>query len=293
MARRDAFAFLVAGTLVLLNGCAAKAAPFQSIILCDFERTADPIAESPHVDIAEALKKPNYTNHDFRWSTSGYAAMEPISKDDARALKNKVLYKFIQGQTAAKVRFTVPGDYKTLAPGDKPKSWESGMSMATDSYTPLKVTDWGAFRYFDLAVYNPGTRDEQLHLRFTDSAAATTETSTRIPAGGPCTVEIDLAMLSQARINEHDMRGFTLFLDTANESTDPVLIFDNIGIHTATYEDRKRAELEEDNGAEDEDQDWDNDDSDEGKVIVGVVSRPGGVTGSLDSAVSVSASAAP
>lgn len=174
------------------------------------------------------------------------------------------------------------------------------MTLATDSYTPLKTTDWSNFRYLAMSVYNPGEKDERLHLRFADSAAAMTETSTLIPAGGPCTVEIDLQMLSDARINSKDMRAMTLYLDTADEKKDPVLLFDDIGIHTGTYEDRKKAEIDEDAGATEDDDDWDNDDATEGKLVLGVVSRPSGITGlannvsaSAGSSAVVSATTAP
>lgn len=114
MARLYASAWVAGLVFVGLMGCSAKASPFKSITLCDFERTADPIAESQHYDIPTALKKPNYVNHDFRWNTSGYATMEPFTKDEARADKNKPLYKFIQGKIAAKSASQYPGTTKSL-----------------------------------------------------------------------------------------------------------------------------------------------------------------------------------
>ena len=281
----------VAGLAFGLMGCSAKASAYKSVTLCDFERIADPIAESPHYDIPTALKKPNYVNHDFRWNTSGYASMQPITKDDAKAAKNKPLYKFFQGKTAAKVRFTVPGDYKKITADNKPKSWETGMSLSTDSYTPLPVTDWGPYRYLALSAYNPGEADQILHLRFDDSAAATTETTSVVPAGGACTVEVDLKILSDARVNAKDMRSISLFLDTRDQAADPVLIFDNLGLHSGTYEERKKAEVEEETAA-DEDEDWDSEDEDTGKVNIGVVSRPTGLSGAQGSANATSAPAA-
>jgi hypothetical protein len=278
MARLYASRWLAGLAGMALMGCAAKANSFKSITLCDFERISDPVAENPHVDIPTALKKPNYVNHDFRWLTSGYASMEPVTKDEAKAAKNKPFYKFFQGKTAARVRFSVPADYRTPDPDHKPKSWETGMTLSTDSYTPLKTTDWSGFGYLAMSVYNPGEKDQRLHIRFADSAANVTESSTIIPAGGACTAEFNLGILSDARLNTHDMRALTLYLDTANESKDIVLVFDNIGIHSATYEDRKKAELEEEASSE-EDEDWDSEDADSGKVILGVVSRPTGITG--------------
>jgi hypothetical protein len=256
----------------------AQAALPKSVVLCDFERNADPASESRHYDIPTALKKPNYVNHDFRWNTSGYASLAPINKEKAKAAKNKPLYKFFQGKNAARVRFTVPGDYKTITPDNKPKSWETGMTLASDSYTPLKVTDWRPYRYLAFSAYNPGDKDRRLFVRFSDSAAATTQTSSVIPAGGPCTVEIDLSMLSHSRLNTALMRGLTFYLDTADEKKDIELIFDNIGLHGATYEERKKAEVEED-AEEDEEEDWDEEEEEEGKVDFGVVSRPTGISG--------------
>jgi hypothetical protein len=279
----------VAGLAVCgLMGCSAKASPFKSVVLCDFERMPDAVSENPHYDIPTALKKPNYTNHDFRWNTSGYAEMRPVTKDEAKAAKNKPLYKFFQGKSAAQVRFSVPGDYKKITADNKPKSWETGMSLATDSYTPLKVTDWSPYRYLAFSVYNPGDKDQVLHVRFTDSASATSETSATAPAGMPATVEVDLALLAEARVNSKDMRGLTLFLDTAGQAKDPVLIVDNIGLHTATFEARKKAEVEEE-AATDEEADWDSEEQEEGKVETGLVSRPGGLSGNAP----VSGTAAP
>lgn len=288
MARFYASAWVAGLAALSLMGCSAKASPFKSITLCDFERVADPVAESPHYDIPTALKKPNYVNHDFRWNTSGYASLQPVTKDDAKAAKNKPFYKFFQGKTAAKVRFTVPGDYKKINADNKPKSWETGMTLSTDSYTPLKATDWSGYKYLAMSAYNPGEKDRTLHFRFSDSAAATTETSSVIPAGGACTLEIDLSLLSEARINAKDMRALTLYLDTADEKKDIELVFDNIGIHTGTYEARKKAEVDEDTSSDDE-EDWDSEDQEEGKVVTGVVSRPTGITGLA--AVSASAEA--
>jgi hypothetical protein len=278
MARLHASAWMAGLALSVLLGCSAKASPFKSVTLCDFERSADPVAESPHYDIPTALKKPNYVNHDFRWKTSGYAVMSPINKEEAKAAKNKPLYKFFQGKTGAKVRFTVPADYKKITPENKPKSWETGITLSTDSYTPLPVTDWSGFRYLALGAYNGAERDRTLRIRFADSAAGITLTSVAIPAGGPSTVEIDLAMLSTARLNTKSMRALTLYLDTADEAKDIELIFDNVGLHGATYEARKKAELEED-AAEEEEEDWDEEEAEEGKVNIGVVTRPDGVSG--------------
>ena len=262
----------------LFTGCAAKASPFKSVTLCDFERTADPIAESPHYDIPTALKKPNYTNHDFRWNTSGYAAMEPVTKDEAKAAKNKPFYKFFQGKTAAKIRFSVPGDYKKKGE-DKPQAWETGMTLATDSYTALPVTDWHPFRYLAFSAYNPGEKDQRLFLRIRDASSNMTETSAVVLASGPSILEFDLKMLEDARINTKDIRALTLYLDTAGQDKDPVLVIDNVQLHSGTVEERRKAELDEDQGADQDEEDWDSEDEDQAKQAPPVVSRPSGISG--------------
>ena len=278
-------------TLVLVSaffsGCTAKASPFKSVTLCDFERTADPVAESPHYDIPTALKKPNYTNHDFRWSTSGYAVMEPVTKDEAKVAKNKPFYKFFQGKTAARVRFTVPADYKKLNAENKPKSWETGISLATDSYSALPVTDWSAYRYLALSAYNPGEKDQRLFVRIRDAYANVTETSALV-AGGASILEFDLKIVSDSRLNTKDIRAVSLYLNTADQDKDPILVLDNLQLHSGTVEERAKAASEEEQATEEE-EDWDAQDEDQAQVILPVVSRPSGVTSGLSNAVSSAA----
>jgi hypothetical protein len=150
--------------------------------------------------------------------------------------------------------------------------------LGVDSYTPLKATDWTGYRWLNLAAYNPGEKDQRLNLRISDSAGGVTETSAVVPAGGPCTLEFDLKMLQEARLNTREIKFLTLYLNTADEEKDPVLIVDNLGIHTGTFEERKKAEIEEDQ-AEDEEEDWDSEEQEEGKLELGVISRPSGITG--------------
>lgn len=264
--------------MVFFSGCTAKAAPFKSVTLCDFERTADPVAESPHYDIPTALKKPNYTNHDFRWNSSGYAVMESVSKDEAKAAKNKPFYKFFQGKTAARIRFTVPADYKKPNAENKPKLWETGITLATDSYTALPVTDWSAFRYLALGAYNPGEKDQLLFVRIRDAYSNMTETSA-VVAGGASILEFDLKMLSDSRLNTKDIRAISLYLNTADQDKDPVLIFDNLQLHSGTVEERQKAALEEDQAAEEEEEDWDAQEEDQANIAPPVISRPSGITG--------------
>jgi hypothetical protein len=268
----------VLGT-ALFTGCSAKASSFKTVTLCDFERTADPVAESPHYDIPTALKKPNYTNHDFRWNTSGYASMEPVSKDEAKAAKNKPFYKFFQGKTAARVRFTVPSDYKKSGETQS-ASWETGLSLATDSYTQLPVTDWSPYHYLAFSVYNPGTQDQKLFVRFSDASSHVTLTAAVAPAGQPSILEFDLTQLSDARLDTKDMRSFTLYLDTAGQSKDPVLVLDNVQLHTGTVEERRKEAMEEGEGEDQsDDEDWDSEEEDPSKVAPPIVSRPSGITG--------------
>jgi hypothetical protein len=255
----------------VMAACSSKAQAPQSIILNDFERVPDPALAQRVFDPAEALKKPTYPNHDFDVSTSGYAALTPIDKAAARAAKDKPLYKFITGQSAGKVRFSVPGDYKKKGADDFPVQWESGLTLSIDSQTPLKATDWSKFQYLAIPVFNPGPLTQTVQVRFNDSASAMTRTSALAPLG-ESVLEFPLQMLSDARLNAADIKGFTIFIDTAGQDSDPVLIFDEIGIHTLSAMDRAKLAQEEGEQADDED-DWDSEDED--VVKVPVVMRPG------------------
>ncbi len=288
---------LIAGFALLfgalgLAGCPAKASVDQSITLCDFESLPDKAAENPNFDIPSALKKPTYPKHDFRWGTSGYATLEPIDKDSAKAIKDKVFYKYFHGKSAAKIRFTVPGDYKKFDADSRPKVWETGLSLGTETHTPLKHTDWSQFRYLTFNLFNPSGRAQNLKIRFSDSAANVTQTAIDVPASGPADVEIDLGFLALARLNTQDIRQLTLYLDTATQDSDPVLILDDVALHTADIEVRRKAELEDGEEADDEEEDWDSEDEeDAAKAPKNPIVRPG--QAALVAPAAVSATAAP
>jgi hypothetical protein len=263
--------FAVAG----LAACSAKASAPKSAILNDFERVPDPGLLKRQFDPAEALKKPTYPSHDFDVSTSGYASVSSLGKESIRNAANadakdkaafKAVYKFIQGKSAAQVRFTVPGDYKVWDPKDltaTPHSWETGFGMDTDSHTPLKVTDWSPYRYFDFRVYNPSALTQTVYVRFNDASSGVTLTSVAVPAG-ESEVELPLQQLSEARLNASNIKGFTLFLDTAKptiQTADPVLYFDEIALYDTDSQARIKAALEE-GESEDNDEDWDSEDED-------------------------------
>jgi hypothetical protein len=239
--------------------------------LNSFERVPDPALAKRQFDPAEALKKPTYPNHDFDVSTSGYATLSPLDKAAARAAKDKPLYKFITGQSAGKVRFTVPGDYKKKGAENFPKTWESGLTLSIDSHTPLSATDWAQFQYLAVPVFNPGPLSQTVMVRFNDSSSGVTVTSAIAPVG-EAVLEFPLAILSEARLNPADLKGLTIYLDTVGQDKDPVLIFDEIGLHGLSADERaKLAQEEGDQSSEDED--WDAEE--EGVVRKVQVVRPG------------------
>jgi hypothetical protein len=245
-----------------LAACAARADAPQSVVLDDFERVPDPGLLKSQFDPLEALKHPTYPSHDFDVATSGYASLTSVSKDSARAERNKPLYEFIQGQSAAQVRFTVPGDYQVKGSPDFPTTWESGFGLTTESHTPLKVTDWTPYRYFDFRVFNPKPFKQTLYIRYNDASSSVTTTSVVIPQG-ECEVELPLDQLSEARLDPSDIRGVMLYLDTAGQDSDPVLIFDQLALYNTDAAARAKAALEdgEDDTDQDED-DWDSEDQD-------------------------------
>lgn len=258
MARVWRVGFFIA-SMAGLAACKASAQAPKSVVLNDFERAPQSGQQHHHFDPAEALRQPTYPVHDFDVATSGYAALEAVTKEQARAAKDKALYKFIQGKTAAKVRFTVPGDYRKK---DEffPKTWETGFGMSTESHTPLRQTDWSPYRYFDFRVFNPSDKVQHLFVRYNDSASAATITAVDIPQG-ESEVELPLEILAAARLNPADVRGFSLYLDSAAQSTDPVLLFDQIALYDTDA--ATRIKLAADEGADEEnDDDWDSEDED-------------------------------
>jgi hypothetical protein len=267
-----------------LAACKAKAQAPKSVVLDDFERA--PISGNRQFDPAEALRQPTYPNNDFDLATSGYATLTPVNKDAARAAKDKALYKFIQGKTAAKVRFTVPSDYRKKSDERFPITWETGFGISTDSRTPLKQTDWSAFRFLSFRVFNPVAKAQTLTVRFNDSASASTRTAVVIPQG-ESEVELPLDQLGDARLNLADIRGVTLFLDTANQGVDPVLIFDQLALYDTDAATRIKLAAEEGADESGDDEDWD--EEEEGVRKVNVV-HPGDVTATA-AAVSVSPAA--
>jgi hypothetical protein len=261
----------VAG-LAFLGACKAGAQAPKSVVLNDFERAPLTDHGRHQFDPAEAIRQPMYPNHDFDVATSGYATLTPLTKDQARAAKDKPLYKFIQGKTAAQVRFSVPTDYKKKDDERFPITWETGFSMSTDSHTPLLQTDWSAYRYLDFRAYNPGPSVQVLHVRYNDAMAGSTVTAVALPLG-ESEVELSLDQLSSARLNPADMRGFTLYLDTAGQAVDPVLDFDQLALYDTDAATRQKLAAEE--GSEDtsDDEDWDSDEDEALRKVV--VVHPG------------------
>jgi hypothetical protein len=258
MARLLRFGVLVLA-VAALTACSAKASAPKSVVLDDFERVPDPGLLNRQFDPVSAMKNPTYPSHDFDVATSGYASVTSISKDAARAAKDKPLYKFIQGKTAAQVRFTVPGDYRKKDE-NFPKTWETGFGLTIDSHTPLKVTDWTPYRYFDFRVFNPQANPQTLYIRYNDAASAVTITSVAVPQG-ECEVELPLEQLSVARLNPSEIQGVTLYLDTASQDRDPILMFDQLALYDTDSATRTKLALEE-GAQEEEDQDWDSEDED-------------------------------
>jgi hypothetical protein len=273
--------FVRFGILILavagLAACSAKASAPKSVVLDDFERVPDPGLLKSQFDPMEAIKHPTYPNHDFDVATSGYASVTSLSKDAARAARNKALYLFIQGKNAAQVRFTVPGDYRVKGSDDFPKTWETGFGLNIDSHTPLKVTDWSPYRYFDFRVYNPRPLQQTLYIRYSDADAATTITAVVLPQG-ECEVELPLDQLSAARLNPSDIKGVMLFLDTAGQDVDPVLMFDQLALYDTDSATRVKLALE-DGEQEEDDEDWDSEDEDVVRKVL--VVHPGDIPAAL------------
>jgi hypothetical protein len=253
----------------ILAGCSPKGPQPKTLVLNGFERVPDAGLLKRQFDPAEALKKPTYPDHDFDLATSGYASVSAINKEGARAAKDKALYQFIQGKSAAKVRFTVPGDYKKKGTDRFPKTWETGFGLSIDSKTPLAATDWSAYKYLSLRVFNPGPVQE-LHVRFSDASSGVTQTTVALPKG-ESELELPLQILSDARLNPRELKSLDFFLDSAGQDVDPVLYVDEIALQDTDAALRAKLAAEE-GGEEEEEEGWD--EEEEGVRAVRVV-HPG------------------
>jgi len=279
----------VAG-LAALGACKAGAQAPKSVVLDDFERAPLTDHGRHQFDPAEAIRQPMYPNHDFDLATSGYATLSPLTKDQARAAKDKPLYKFIQGKTAAQVRFSVPTDYKKKDDERFPITWETGFSLSTESHTPLRQTDWSNYRFLDFRAYNPGPQPQVLHIRYNDAMASSTATAVTLPLG-ESEVELGLDQLAAARLNPADIRGFTLYLDTAGQSVDPVIDFDQLALYDTDAATRQKLAAEEGSEESSDDEDWDSDE-DEALRKVAVV-HPGDAPAPASGTASAAAPVAP
>lgn len=264
----------VALVLLSLVACAPKGPKPQTLVLNGFERVPDAGLLKRQFDPAEALKKPTYPNHDFDVATSGYASLSAVTKDMARAAKDKALYQFIQGKTAAKVRFTVPGDYRTPGSDGFPKTWETGFGLTIDSKTALSATDWTAYKYLSLRVFNPGKQPQDLNIRISDSASTVTKTSVSLPQG-ETEVEVPLDFLSAARLNPRDIKSLTFYLDSAGQSSDPFLYVDDIDLQDMDAALRAKLAADEGDSSSDDEDSWDDEDSDTVRKVR--VIRPAGM----------------
>lgn len=251
--------------------CAPKGPQPKTLVLNGFERVPDAALLKRQFDPAEALKKPTYPSHDYDVATSGYATLSAFNKESARAAKDKALYKFIQGKTAAKVRFTVPGDYKKKGTDSFPKTWETGFGLSIDSKTPLPATDWSAYKYLSLRAFNPGPLPQELFVRISDSGSGVTQTAVMLPLG-ESELELPLDFLTAARLNPRDIKAVTFYLDSAGQETDPYLYVDELALQDMDA--ALRAKLAADEGDADEDEeDWDEEDEDGVRQVR--VLRPG------------------
>ncbi len=206
----------LAASLAFLGSGMARAAVTKIALLCGFEN--QPQSGVQNLDPISVLSHPLTAPNDYAWNTGGYASLTPFKKYAT------------QGRTCAEVRFTTPLDF--LSPGDKnhplPSTWEAGMTLSTDSATKLPVTDWSPYAELEVDVYNPGEEQYQPFLKVTDAYSHVTETAGYIKPKSKSVVSIPMSLLSQARLDLTNIQALTFYLNTARDTTDPVLYIDNV-----------------------------------------------------------------
>ncbi len=217
--RRMLGMLVMAAAVGLLAGCGQAQSPAKTLLLDSFEKAPDPSVSRQVYDLAETLKKPELPVDDYSWITSGYVSLEPFNKYAT------------QGKLAAKARFTVPADFQK--PGQQPKTWEAAMTLSTESPTKLEATDWAGFKFLAVDVFNPDNREYQGYLRVTDAHSAVTQTAGLIKAKGKSVLFMEVTRLAEARLDVHDIKALTLYLDTADQPADPVLYLDNVRLTSA------------------------------------------------------------
>ena len=88
-------------------------------------------------------------------------------------------------------------------------------------------------------------------------------------------MELPLDQLSRARLNPADIKSVTLFLDTASQDSDPVLMFDELALYDT--DSAARLKLAQEEGEQEEnDEDWDSEDEDVVRKVL--VVHPGNLT---------------
>ncbi|HXC64457.1 MAG TPA: hypothetical protein VNZ67_08865, partial [bacterium] len=162
--------------------------------------------------------------------------------------------------------------------------------LSTESHTPLRQTDWSNYRFLDFRAYNPGPQPQVLHIRYNDAMASSTATAVTLPLG-ESEVELGLDQLAAARLNPADIRGFTLYLDTAGQSVDPVIDFDQLALYDTDAATRQKLAAEEGSEESSDDEDWDSDE-DEALRKVAVV-HPGDAPAPASGTASAAAPVAP
>lgn len=206
--------------MAAVAGCGGSAGKGKTVVLNGFEKQPDPSASRQVYDLVESLKKPDLPVDDYGWATSGYVDLEPFNKYAT------------QGKITAKARFTVPGDFKKA--DRKPKSWEAGMTLSTETPTKLAETDWSGYRFLAIDIYNPENREYQASLRVVDSHSNVTETAQLIRAKGKTIMFMEITRLAEARIDTKDLKALTLYMNTVDEPKDPVLYIDNLRLTSNT-----------------------------------------------------------
>jgi hypothetical protein len=218
--KRLIFALASAALLMGVAGCGQAQSQAKTKVLCSFEKIPDPSASRQVYDLVESLKKPDLPVDDYGWATSGYVEIEPFNKYAT------------QGKTSAKVRFTVPADFKKA--DKKPKVWEAGMTLSTETPTKLDTTDWSAFKLLAVDVYNTEDTEYQARLRVVDAYGNVTETAQLIKPKGKSYMYMEVTRLAEARLAIRDIKLLTLYMDTVNLPKDPVLYFDNVRLTSGT-----------------------------------------------------------
>ncbi len=182
---------------------------------------------------------------DFDWQTNGYVVLKPSNQHVKSGLMScqatfKIPSDFNSSDSTAVPFYTEITNISVsaksysklltitaISQGNLPVTWKSTMVLSTQSLTPLSVYDWSTFKSLKVSVYNPQNKTLTLELSVIDSKDYIYSQTFKLDKNKDTLVVMDLNQLTQNSLSTDDIKAVEFSLDTTNETSNPVLYFDD------------------------------------------------------------------